>query len=270
MVLELAALPDTDAVAWFAEMDAARKQEDAAYWQRPPGVSFDESGLRTQVEQSECFSVTREGTEVGRLAFERFDLGGVRYLSISAIWVRPDLRGAGLGRLLVHRAESEVRARREHRLTATVASSNRKSLALFQDTGFRTWLQFLRVDPSEPVPVRPLRLTEVVSADELPQGAIAQRQLDALRQADGAVLAARRRGRLRGVVALSPGSGRDPWAIRTLALPDAPSYGRLLAGVADHAAARGWPELMALATRSQVVASRAVWPTYAVQFLKAV
>lgn len=150
---------------WHRQMRRDSAADEVATWGRtfypsvnaadtPEGVGYD------------GFRVLLGGEDVGRLGLQEERVSpGVGSLHVDSLWVRPDLRGRGVGRSLVDVAESEVRRRRLRSLELAVAAPNVRALRIYHAAGMTTWSQDRLVLADRLPDVGPAKVRTVVSAE---------------------------------------------------------------------------------------------------------
>jgi len=75
---------------------------------------------------------------------EKRDPAGARILEVTTMGVVREARSEGLGRLLMHKAESEARERGIQDIELSVAGNNRRARDLYRDLGYDTVRRTMR------------------------------------------------------------------------------------------------------------------------------
>jgi ribosomal protein S18 acetylase RimI-like enzyme len=101
-------------------------------------MGFSRLGFRRPGAQ--LWVVEDEGKYLGHLWLtERDDaVHGTRTLEVTTMGIVRDARGKGLGRLLMHKAEEEAKARGIEVIELSVAGNNRRARDMYKDLGYQT------------------------------------------------------------------------------------------------------------------------------------
>ena len=123
-------------------------------WERVGRVAFDHAFLAANGERVEMsnnlFIAERDEQLVGYLLLSwwaRRDAPQMPSVSINDVWVQANLRGTGVGRMLVGYAKQLSQARGWDNLTAQIWAGNPSSRSMFIEAGFCLQSETLRFGP---------------------------------------------------------------------------------------------------------------------------
>jgi ribosomal protein S18 acetylase RimI-like enzyme len=127
----------------LAALGDATEVERATLRERLPALldvkmGFSRHGFRRPGAQ--LWVIEDDGRYAGHLWLtERDDpVHGTRTLEVTTMGVVRDARGRGLGRLLMHKAEEEAKARGISIIELSVSGNNRRARDMYKDLGYQT------------------------------------------------------------------------------------------------------------------------------------
>ena len=141
----LAEAPD----AFGSTLDTERVRPDAE-WARRLEIAAH--------ARSELPLVARSGDEAIGLAWARIDTAAPEAAYLYQVWVAPEHRGAGAGRLLLEAAVAWARTMGARYLALDVTCGDTPAVRLYTRAGFRISGDLKPLRPGSPLMVQPMRL----------------------------------------------------------------------------------------------------------------
>jgi GNAT superfamily N-acetyltransferase len=97
------------------------------------------------------------GTPAG-LTWAKVDASDAALVNVNQMWVAPEFRGRGLGRMLLRAALEWARGRKANRVHLSVACGNSPAMQLYVSEGFKPSGQSEPLRPGSTLLVQPMRL----------------------------------------------------------------------------------------------------------------